>query len=98
MNCKSGDLAYISGMFGKWAVNNGHIVKVLARAEAHPKFGPAWRCEASCGLLARHRGTGETRIHPNGGVGRISDCFLRPIGNPGDGIPVEDVLTLKEPA
>lgn len=88
MNCKPGDLAYLSSD----CIDEGVIVEVLSAAPP-TEDGPAWHCKSrtpiNCTLQVSKREVSATEIC-------VADRYLRPIS----GVPVTDEVTenMKEPA
>jgi len=88
MNCKPGDLAYLSSD----CVDEGVIVEVLSAATP-TEDGPAWHCRSrtpiNCMLQVSRREVTTTEIC-------VADCYLRPIS----GVPLVSEVSedLKEPA
>ena len=80
MNCRPGDLAYVSRDFGSGAT--GVVVEVLYRSDT--SYGaPAWVVQFSEGIEVTCRFSG--RVIPHNQV-RVPDACLRPIS----GVPVHD--------
>lgn len=86
-NVKQGDLAYIVGLQGDYAANNGHVVKVLRPAKSGRR-GLRWWIEPQVKLRGSVGGVRNFTMVP----GQISDCYLRPIS----GVPVDDEVTTEQ--
>jgi hypothetical protein len=89
MNCKRGDLAYLSAD----CVDEGVIVEVLTSAGLSANGVPAWFCQSrspiDCTTERTNRNITTTEF-------AVEDRYLRPIS----GVPVNDEVTddIKEPA
>lgn len=85
MNCKPGDLAYLSSD----CVAEGVIVEVSSAAPM-TEYGPAWHCKSRtpipCTTAVSKREMMATEIC-------VADCFLRPIS----GVPVDDEEEISAP-
>lgn len=93
MNCKPGDLAYLSSD----CVAEGVVVEVLS-AGPSLEDGPMWHCKSRTLIYCDLRSPDGLRV--KGSAFRkdicIADKYLRPIS----GVPIEDEVTndIKEPA
>lgn len=79
MNCKPGDLAYLSSD----CVDEGVIVEVLAPVVGRPDELPAWHCRSRTPIACI---TERTKKELMATEIAIEDRYLRPIS----GVPVED--------
>ena len=79
MNCKPGDLAYLSSD----CVDEGVIVEVLSSARSSAAGLPAWNCRSRSPIDCT---TERTRRNVHTAEFVVEDCYLRPIS----GVPVHD--------
>ncbi|MFT0167509.1 hypothetical protein ACLKMY_00575 [Paraburkholderia mimosarum] len=89
MNCKPGDLAYITRNF--CSENIGRVVEVIDAFGEYPEFGFCWNVASQEPLAAVNPHTDE-RLALTSGF--IPDAWLRPIS----GVPVHDEQLDEMPA
>jgi hypothetical protein len=90
MNCKPGDLAYLSND----CVDAGAVVEVLT-AGPLGIYGPTWHCKTRTPIQCEREISKRQVLTADF---YVSDCFLRPITGPSLENEARDELKVKEPA
>lgn len=83
MNCKPGDLAYVT--YATQSQNIGRVVEVIQKAP-DGDYGPEWVCRSSGTIWAWDALLKKNRAAPAGTRFMAPDAHLRPIS----GVPITD--------